>query len=141
MNPKPAMNPLKALEQLGQAVWLDYIRRSLITGGQLQKLIDEDGLKGMTSNPSIFEKAIVGSTDYADSLDKLYHEGSLDAMTLYERLAIEDIQMAADTFRPVYEKTQGRDGFVSMEVSPYLAQETESTIKEARRLWKAVARP
>lgn len=135
------MNPLKTLEQFGQAVWLDYIRRSLITSGELQKLIDEDGLTGMTSNPAIFEKAIVGSTDYADALDKLYKEGDLDAMQLYERLAIADIQDAADVLRPVYEKTHGRDGYVSMEVSPYLAHETESTLKEARRFWKAVNRP
>lgn len=135
------MNSVKALEQFGQAIWLDYIRRGLMTSGELQRMIDEDGLKGMTSNPSIFEKAIAGSTDYAADLEQLYSEPDLDAMAIYERLAIKDIQSAADILRPVYEQTRGRDGYVSMEVSPYLARETESTLKEARRLWKAVGRP
>ncbi len=134
------MNPLKALEQYGQAIWLDYIRRSLITSGELQKLIDDDGLKGMTSNPAIFEKAIVGSTDYAEALDALYKQADLDATTIYEHLAIADIQDAAHVLRPIYDKTKRRDGYVSLEVSPYLAHETESTIREARRLWKAVGR-
>ena len=135
------MHSLKALEQFGQAIWLDYIRRGLMTSGELKRMIDEDGLKGMTSNPSIFEKAIAGSTDYAADLERLHREPDLDAMTIYERLAIKDIQSAADILRPVYEQTNGRDGYVSMEVSPYLARETESTLKEARRLWKAVGRP
>jgi len=134
-------NPLKALEKYGQAIWLDYIRRTLMTSGELKRMIDEDGLKGMTSNPSIFEKAIAGSSDYASDLATLYAEGNLDAMAIYERLAIQDIQSAADVLRPVYDQTQGRDGYVSMEVSPYLAQETESTLKEAQRLWKAIGRP
>ena len=135
------MNSLKALEQFSQATWLDYIRRGLLVSGELKRMIDEDGLKGMTSNPSIFEKAITGSTDYAANLERLYREPDLDAMTIYERLAVKDIQTAADILRPVYEQTHGRDGYVSMEVSPYLARETESTLNEARRLWKTVGRP
>src|SRR5690242_15551788 len=135
------MNSLKALEQFGQAIWLDYIRRGLLVSGELKRMIDEDGLKGMTSNPSIFEKAIAGSTDYAADLEQLYREPDLDATAIYERLAIKDIQSAADILRPVYEQTRGRDGYVSMEVSPYLARETEATLKEARRLWQTVGRP
>jgi transaldolase/glucose-6-phosphate isomerase len=135
------MNRIKALEKFGQAIWLDYIRRSLITSGDLKRLIDEDGLKGMTSNPSIFEKAIVGGADYADQLESLYAETGLDAMTIYERVAIKDIRAAADVLRSVYDETKGRDGYVSMEVSPYLALDTEASLKEARRLWKAVDRP
>ncbi len=134
------MNNLKALEQFGQAVWLDFIRRSLITSGELKRLIEEDGLRGVTSNPSIFEKAIVGSTDYTPSIDGLYRQGESDPMTIYERLAIPDIQAAADAFRPVYEQTKRRDGYVSLEVSPFLAHETGKTIEEARRLWRAVGR-
>ncbi|HEV2383213.1 MAG TPA: transaldolase [Terriglobia bacterium] len=135
------MNRVKALEEFGQAIWLDYIRRSLITSGDLKRLIDEDGLKGMTSNPSIFEKAIVGGADYAEQLESLYAETGLDAMTIYERVAIKDIRAAADVLRGVYDETKGRDGYVSMEVSPYLALDTEASLKEARRLWKAVDRP
>ncbi len=134
------MNSLKELAALGQAVWLDYIRRNLITSGELKRLIDEDGLKGMTSNPSIFEKAIVGGAEYAADLDRLRAQPGMDAMAIYEAIAIKDIQSAADVLRPVYDETKGRDGYVSMEVSPYLAMETESTIREARRLWKAVDR-
>ncbi len=134
------MNPLKALHEQGQSPWLDYIRRSLITSGELQRLIDEDGLMGVTSNPAIFEKAITGSQDYAAALAALETE-NLDANALYERLAIEDIQSAADLLKPVYDRTQGRDGYVSLEVSPYLARDTDGTIAEARRLWQAVNRP
>ncbi|HYM09376.1 MAG TPA: bifunctional transaldolase/phosoglucose isomerase [Bryobacterales bacterium] len=135
------MNPLRGLEQLGQSVWLDYIRRSLITSGELRLLIEQDGLRGVTSNPSIFEKAIVGSTDYTGALGKLYEQGERDPKRLFERLAIPDIQDAAEALRSVYEQTKGRDGYVSLEVSPYLAHETQNTIEEARRLWKAVGRP
>ncbi|MGQ9897763.1 MAG: bifunctional transaldolase/phosoglucose isomerase [Acidobacteriota bacterium] len=134
------MNPLQALREQGQSPWLDYIRRSLLTSGELRRLRDEDGLMGVTSNPAIFEKAITGSQDYTAALTALESE-HLDAMALYERLAIEDIQQAADILKPVYEETQGRDGYVSLEVSPYLAKDTEGTIAEARRLWQAVHRP
>jgi transaldolase/glucose-6-phosphate isomerase len=135
------MNPLKELAKYGQSVWLDYIRRNLITSGELKRLVDEDGLGGVTSNPAIFEKAITGSTDYADALLELQKRKDLDAMGIYEILAIKDIQDAADTLRPVYDRTKTRDGYVSLEVSPFLARDTEGTIKDARRLWKAVNRP
>lgn len=135
-----ARNPLQALIGFGQSVWLDYIRRSLISTGELARLIREDGLRGMTSNPSIFEKAITGSTDYAEALRELDQGNDLDATAIYERLAIRDVQDAADVLRPVYDQTRRRDGYVSLEVSPYLAHKTQETIAEARRLWKAVAR-
>ncbi len=135
------VNPLKALNALGQSIWLDYIRRSLITSGDLQLLIENDELRGVTSNPAIFEKAIGGSTDYNDGLKALQQEADHDAQSLYEQLAISDIQAAADVLRPVYQKTERRDGYVSLEVSPYLAHDTDATIAEARRLWKAVDRP
>jgi transaldolase / glucose-6-phosphate isomerase len=134
------MNPLKALQDYGQSVWLDYFRRSLVTSGELQALIAEDGLRGITSNPSIFEKAIGASTDYDEALKILERERDLDAGALYERLAVEDIQMAADALRPVYDAAGGRDGFVSIEVSPYLAMDTAATIAEARRLWREIDR-
>ena len=135
-----AVNPLKELLKYGQSVWLDYIRRNLITSGELKRLIDEDGLRGMTSNPSIFEKAIAGSTDYTDFLNSLKGRHDLDAKARYEMLAIRDIQDATDLMRPVYDSAHRKDGFVSLEVSPYLANDTEGTIAEARRLWKSVNR-
>jgi transaldolase / glucose-6-phosphate isomerase len=135
-----ALNPLKELLNYGQSVWLDYIRRNLITSGELKRLIEEDGLRGMTSNPSIFEKAIAGSTDYTDFLDSLKDKTDLDAKARYELLAIRDIQDATDLMRPVYDSAKRKDGLVSLEVSPYLARDTKGTIEEARRLWKAVGR-
>ncbi len=135
-----AVNPLKELLKYGQSVWLDYIRRNLITSGELKRLIDEDGLRGMTSNPSIFEKAIAGSTDYTDFLNSLKGRTDLDAKARYELLAIRDIQDASDLLRPVYQSANRNDGFVSLEVSPYLANDTNGTIAEARRLWSAVKR-
>ena len=134
-------NPLKALLNFGQSVWLDYIRRDLLTTGELKRLIENDGLRGMTSNPSIFEKAITGSTLYAETLKSLEARKDLDAAGRYEQLAIKDIQDATDIFRPVYEQSKFRDGYVSLEVSPYLAHKTQETLAEARRLWKAVGRP
>ncbi|MGH9687546.1 MAG: bifunctional transaldolase/phosoglucose isomerase [Candidatus Acidiferrales bacterium] len=134
-------NPLQALLSFGQSVWLDYIRRSLIDTGELARLIREDGLRGMTSNPSIFEKAIAGSTDYSKLLSELTARGNLNATQIYEHLAIRDVQDAADAFRSVYDESKRRDGYVSLEVSPYLAHKTDDTIAEARRLWKAVSRP
>src|SRR5437870_4577385 len=133
-------NPLQQLATYGQSVWLDYIRRGIITNGELARLLREDGLRGVTSNPAIFEKAIAGSTDYTAALEELQKRGDLDAMAIYEHLAIRDIQDAADVLRPVYEQTRRRDGYVSLEVSPYLARDTQQTIAEARRLWKAVGR-
>src|SRR6185312_14701670 len=136
-----ATNPLKDLLKFGQSVWLDYIRRDLITKGELKRLIQEDGLRGMTSNPAIFEKAITGSTDYADILATLKNRSDLDAKARYELIAIRDIQDAADLLRPVYDESKMRDGYISLEVSPYLARDTQGTLEEARRLWKAVDRP
>ena len=134
-----ATNPILQLQDFGQSVWLDYIRRSLITSGELKRLMREDGLRGVTSNPSIFEKAIVGSTDYQDILNDAQAR-KLDAKPLYEKLAVRDIQDAADILRSVYETSQRRDGFVSLEVSPLLAHDTQGTVEEARRLWKMVSR-
>ena len=137
---KTQQNPLKELAEYGQSPWLDYIRRDLFTTGELQRLIDEDGLKGMTSNPAIFEKAI-GSEFYKDSIAELAGDKNLDATAIYEKVAIEDIQTAADLLKTVYEATDKRDGYVSLEVSPALANDADGTLEEARRLWKAVDRP
>ena len=137
---KTQQNPLKQLAEYGQSPWLDYIRRDLFTTGELKRLIDEDGLKGMTSNPAIFEKAI-GSEHYKDSIAQLALEKGLSAVSLYEKLAIQDIQTAADALRTVYDATDKRDGYVSLEVSPALADNSDGTLEEARRLWKAVDRP
>ena len=133
-------NPLKELQKFGQSVWHDYIRRKEILSGGLKRRIDEDGLLGVTSNPSIFEKAIAGSDDYDEGIGQLAREG-FDAAQIYEKLAVEDIQSATDVFRPVYDRTAGRDGFVSLEVSPLLAHDTKASIEEARRLFRAVNRP
>ena len=133
-------NPIRALQTFGQSVWLDDLRRSLFTSGEFKRLIAEDGLRGATSNPSIFEKAIAGSTDYLNALQDIERRGDMEPMALYEALAIRDIRDAADLLRPVYDSTARADGYVSLEVSPYLAHDTAATIDEARRLWKAVAR-
>jgi transaldolase/glucose-6-phosphate isomerase len=133
-------NPLKALLTYGQSPWMDYIRRDLLTGGGLKKYIDNDGLRGMTSNPAIFEKAITGSNVYDDILSSLAAK-TLDAKGLFEKIAIRDVQDACDIFKSVYADSKRRDGYVSLEVSPYLANDTKGTIEEARRLWKAVDRP
>src|SRR5688572_1471533 len=130
------MNPLLALRQCGQSVWLDHISRRLITGGTLQRLIDEDGLAGMTSNPTIFDKAIAGSGDYDAGLQRaLTSERDVGDRALVERLVVEDIQSAADVFRPLYHNSDGLNGFVSLEVSPGSAGDTTATIAEARHLW------
>jgi transaldolase/glucose-6-phosphate isomerase len=133
------VNPLKALLEFGQSPWMDYIRRDLLTSGGLKKTIQEDGLMGMTSNPTIFEKAITGSKDYADILESPEAK-KLDAKGVYEKIAIRDVQDAADIFKGVYQQTKRRDGYVSLEVSPLLANDTQGTIDEARRLWKSVGR-
>jgi transaldolase/glucose-6-phosphate isomerase len=136
------MNPLRELLEQGQSVWLDYIRRDLIRSGELKRLVDGDGIRGVTSNPTIFEKAIGGSTDYDEALAAmLARDPGTVVGKLYERLAIEDIQMAADVLRPVFDETGGIDGYVSLEVSPHLANDTESTVSEAKRLKAAVNRP
>jgi transaldolase/glucose-6-phosphate isomerase len=133
--------PTLALRDEGQSLWLDYIRRSLMTSGRLQRLVDEDALRGLTSNPSIFQKAIGESDEYDDDIEAMLKaDPSLEARDLYERIAVSDIQRAADVLRPVYDET-GVDGVVSLEVDPHLARDTEGTIEEARRLWDAVDRP
>jgi transaldolase/glucose-6-phosphate isomerase len=139
-NSKATKNPLRQLLDYGQSMWLDYIRRDLFTTGKLKHLITEDGLRGMTSNPSIFEKAIGDSTLYDDILHELVARKDLSTTAIYEQIAIRDIQDAADALRSVYEESNFRDGYVSLEVSPYLALKTQETIDEARRLWKAVKR-
>jgi len=133
-------SPLQALLTYGQSMWLDYIRRDLITSGKLKTMIEEDGLRGMTSNPSIFEKAIGESSLYDDMLKELATRQDLNATGRFEQIAIRDIQDAADVLRPVYESSKFRDGYVSLEVSPLLALKTQETIDEARRLWKTVNR-
>jgi transaldolase/glucose-6-phosphate isomerase len=133
-------NPLKELLNYGQSMWLDYIRRDLFTTGKLKQMIADDGLRGMTSNPAIFEKAIAESSLYDDMLKSLASRADLDTTARFEQIAIRDIQDAADTLRPVYDSSQFRDGYVSLEVSPYLARKTPETIAEARRLWKTVNR-
>ncbi|HUZ80430.1 MAG TPA: bifunctional transaldolase/phosoglucose isomerase [Thermoplasmata archaeon] len=136
------MKPLAALLAQGQSPWLDYIRRSLLTHGDLARMVNTDGITGVTINPTIFEKAIAGSTDYDAALRVLLaREPHLSAAELYERLAIEDVTLAADILRPVYDRTKGADGFVSLEVAPGLAHNTPGTIAEARRLWASVHRP
>src|SRR5580704_1656154 len=136
---KSAKNPLKALLDYGQSPWMDYIRRGLLTGGGLKKMIDEDGLRGMTSNPSIFEKSITGSNLYTDILGSPDAK-SMDAKQIFEKIAIRDVQDACDIFKAVYVETKRHDGYVSLEVSPLLAADTNGTLEEARRLWKAVGR-
>jgi len=133
-------NPLLELQALGQSVWMDFIRRGTLLSGELRRLIEEDGLRGMTSNPTIFEKAIAGSDDYDDAIRAMALEGKSIA-EMYQALVVEDIQRAADLFRPVYDGTEGRDGFVSLEVSPHLAHDTNGSIEEARLLWATVNRP
>jgi transaldolase len=133
-------NPLLKLEHFGQSIWMDFIRRGMFVSGELKQLIEEDGLGGMTSNPSIFEKAITDSHDYDDVIRSLALEGkSVDQ--IYAAITVEDIQRAADLFRPVFARLDGGDGFVSLEVSPHLAHDTAGTIADARRLWSTVARP
>jgi transaldolase len=136
------MNPILELNQRGQFVWLDNISRRLITDGGLKRLIEEDGLGGVTSNPTIFDKAIAGSTDYDEPLRRVLDaDPGVESRALIERLIVEDIQAAADILRPVYESSGGANGFVSIEVSPRSAHDTAATVAEARHLWQAVARP
>jgi transaldolase/glucose-6-phosphate isomerase len=133
-------NPLRRLADHGQSVWLDFISRNLITSGGLQRLIVEDDLRGVTSNPAIFEKSIAGSADYDEAIQALARDGRTP-LEVYEALAVEDVQRAADAFTDVYRRTKGDDGYVSLEVNPHLAHDTQGTIDEARRLWRAVDRP
>ena len=139
--PGTQVNPrLAALTEAGVSVWLDQIRRSLIESGELQRLIDEDCLRGITANPSIFEKAILGSDDYDAALSEMAHEG-LSAQEIYERIAVEDVQMAADVMRPVWEANDRDDGFISLEVAPELANDTDGTLVEVRSYWERLDRP
>jgi transaldolase len=133
-------SPVKELGTFGQSIWLDYIRRDLIASGELLRLIEEDGLRGMTSNPAIFEKAIAESHDYDEDIRVMALEGK-SAVEIYEALSQRDVQSAADVFRPVYEETDGNDGYVSLEVNPHLAHDTTGTVEEARRFWAALNRP
>jgi transaldolase len=133
-------SPLKALSELGQSVWLDYIDRATIRTGTLKRLIEDDGVSGVTSNPAIFEKAIAGHTDYDEDIRRLVGAGQ-SAAAIYRALTVQDIEEAADVLRPVYERTDGRDGFVSLEVSPHLARNSRGTVSEAESLWRAVNRP
>ncbi|BCS55046.1 transaldolase [Geobacter sp. SVR] len=133
-------NPLLKLRGLGQSIWLDYISRGMLVSGELVRLIEEDGLGGVTSNPAIFEKAIAGSDDYDDAIRSLARQGRR-AGEIYEELAVEDIRRTADLFRSLYDRSEGGDGFVSLEVSPHLAFDSAGTIAEARHLWRTVERP
>ena len=135
------MNPLKQLEACGQAPWLDYMKTSLISSGELRTMIERDGLKGITSNPSIFEKAIAESDEYTEPLKKFQSTGDHSVKDIYEHLAVSDIKAAADALKPVFEGTKGRDGYISLECSPYLANDTEATVIEALHLWEMVGRP
>ena len=140
--PASVANPVAALpQQYGQSVWFDYIRRSLIEQGELKRMVDEDALGGVTSNPAIFEKAIDGSNDYAQAIGEISLDAGLSSKEVYERLAVADIQAAADVLRVVYDRTRAQDGYVSLEVSPDLAKDTKGTLDEARRLWATVSRP
>src|SRR5215211_4753471 len=131
---------LAALTAAGTSVWLDQIRRSLIESGELKRLVEEDSLRGVTSNPAIFEKAILGSDDYDDQIAECARQG-MTSREIYEAIAIKDVQMAADVLRPVSDETGGLDGFVSLEVEPELAHDTDKTLEQARDFWKRVDRP
>ncbi len=135
------MNPVKSLQKHGQAVWLDFLARGFIAKGDLKKLIDDDGVRGVTSNPAIFEKAIGSSDEYDGAIARALKQADRPVTALFEAVAIEDIQNAADVLRPVYDSLKGADGYVSLEVSPYLANDTDGTIAEAERLWREVNRP
>jgi transaldolase len=134
------VNPLVTLGRLGQSPWYDYITRDLIASGELARLIAEDGLRGMTTNPTIFEKAVAGSEVYDDDIRRLGLAGKTPAQ-VFEALAVDDVRAACDVFMPVYRRERGRDGFVSLEVSPRLAGDSAATIAEAERLWRRIDRP
>ena len=133
-------NPLLHLQAFGQSAWLDFLRRGMLTSGEMQRLMEDCGVQGVTSNPSIFEKAIAGSHDYDDRIHALALEGKT-SREIYEDLTLDDVRRTADLFRRVYDQTEGRDGFVSLEVSPDLADDATGTVKEARRLWQLLNRP
>ncbi len=134
------VNSLQQTKALGQSIWLDYMQRNILKSGEITRMIKEDGLAGMTSNPAIFEKAINEHSDYDEAISELAHRG-VNTKDIYETLALEDVRWAADLFQPLYDKSNGRDGFVSLEVSPHIAYETEQTVTEAKRLWTQLDRP
>lgn len=133
-------NPLRRLGTFGQSLWLDYIRRDMLSSGQLQKMIDEDGICGITSNPAIFQKALAESSDYTEAI-RIMARNSYSALRMYETLVQHDVRQAADLLRPIYAKTEGHDGYVSLEVNPHLAHDPQGTIREAMRLWSELDRP
>ncbi len=135
------MNPIRQLEEQGQSIWYDYISRDLILSGELRRLVEQDGVLGVTSNPAIFEKAVASSSVYDPAIEALVATGANDAKSIFEALAVQDIQLGCDILRPVYERSAGADGFVSLEVSPHLAFDSHATIEEARQLRAAVCRP
>jgi len=130
------MNPVKALQDHGQSVWLDFLSRGFIADGGLKKLVDDDGLRGVTSNPSIFEHAIGHTKEYDDAIKRMLASHDHSPAQIFEQLAVEDIRNATDVLRPVFDATHGADGFVSIEVSPFLATDTQGTVEEAKRLWR-----
>ncbi len=133
-------NPLKTIQEFGQSIWQDDLDRKMLLSGELAQLIEQDGIRGITSNPAIFEKSIAGSSEYDNDIQLLRRQG-YSTEEIYETLTVEDVQMAADQFLPLYDATEGRDGFVSLEVNPHLAHDVNGTIDEARRLWQALSRP
>src|SRR5213082_2091755 len=134
------MKPAARLNEFGQSAWLDLIGRKLIHSGQLARMAEEDGIRGVTANPAIFEKAIVESDEYDDQLKTLIQQGKTP-LEIYEAIAIDDVRSACDALRPLFDRLQGRDGFVSLEVSPYIARDTKATVQEAKRFWDSVDRP
>ena len=133
------MKPAAKLNEFGQSAWLDLIGRKLIQSGELLRMVAEDGIRGVTANPSIFEKAIVESDEYDDQLKKLIEQGK-SPLEIYEAIAVDDVRAACDVLRPTFDRLQGGDGFVSLEVSPYIARDTKATVAEAKRFWKTVDR-
>ena len=133
------MNAIRRLRALGQSAWLDYVDHQLVTSGELRRMIQEDGITGLTSNPTIFEKSIAGSSDYDDLIESAAPTDPEAA--IFERICVRDIQLACDALRPVYDETRGADGFASIEVSPGVANDPQATIAEGKRLWQTVDRP
>src|SRR3979411_707723 len=133
------MKPAAKLNEFGQSAWLDLIGRKLIHSGELLRMVDEDGIRGVTANPAIFEKAIIESDEYDEELGQILSQGK-QPLTIYEALAVTDVRAGCDALRPLFDRLQGKDGFVSLEVSPYIARDTRATVEEAKRFWKAVER-
>src|SRR5207237_730601 len=135
-----AMKPAARLDEFGQSAWLDNIGRKLIHSGELWRMVEEDGIRGVTANPAIFEKAIVESDEYDEQLGQLISQDK-EPLGIYEAVAVTDVRSGCDALRPLFDRLQGKDGFVSLEVSPYIARDTRATVEEAKRFWKAVDRP